>query len=447
MSAEALKQIAGVLGVLFGMGALSAQTLEVFPAIELRYPTQTGVTYQLQSSADLGTWTPWGPLRFGNGAVVQDPVSALESSRTFRLVVQEVRDVSPLLAPIHQATGVPALGCAVVRSNRIVGLGVTGWRKWGVTNAPVTVEDRWHQGSLTKSMTATLAAMLVAEGRIRWNSTLAEVFPDFAPSMNAAWRTNTLEWLTANRGGAPGDLGPSGIWNQLWAFGGTPREARRFLLEKLTILAPASAPGTRYEYSNAGFALAGHMLEQVTGRAWEDLLTERLFRPLGMTSGGFGVPATPRYVDQPWGHQYSGGKMVPVEPGTSADNPPGIGPAGTVHCSVADLARYAAFHLQGRKSGTPLLGREVFVKLHTPLPDNSNYAHGWNAVDRSWAGSDKALTHTGSNLQWFAVIWMAPARDFAVVAVCNAAASSGTNPGANATDQAVGKMIQEFLQN
>lgn len=447
MRTKTLSWIAGGWWLALGIGVLSAQTLEVVPAVELRFPTQAGVAYQLQSSTDLGTWSPWGTWRIGDGEVVREGVPATDSARIFSLASHAVRDVTQLLAPIRESTGVPALGVAVVRSNRIVGLGVVGLRKAGVTNAPVTLEDRWHHGSLTKSMTATLAAMLVAEGKIRWTSTLGEVFPDFAPSMNAAWRASTLEWLTANHGGAPGDLGPSGIWNQLWAFGGTPREARRFLLEKLTVLAPASTPGTRYEYSNAGFSLAGHMLEQVTGQAWEDLLRERLFQRLGMTSGGFGVPATPRYVDQPWGHQLSNGRMVPIEPGTAADNPPGIGPAGTVHCTVADLARYVAFHLQGRKAGTPWLDQAAFVKLHTALPSNSGYAHGWNTTDRAWAGNDKALNHAGSNLQWYSVIWMAPARDFGVVAVCNAAATSGTNPGATATDQAVGRMIQEFLSN
>jgi len=294
-------------------------------------------------------------------------------------------------------------------------------------------------------MTASLAAILVQEGKIRWDTPLAEVFPDWAPRMQEAWRSVTLDQLTSNRSGAPGDLNASGIWSQLWSFGGTPREARRLLLEKLTVLPPNAPPGTRYEYSNAGFALAGAMMEQVTGTAWEDLLKARLFNPLGMASAGFGVPATPRHIDQPWGHQWTNGRPSPVEPGTAADNPPAIGPAGTVHASVTDLARYAAWHVEGHQRGTTLLPREASRKLHTALPDNANYAHGWLEVDRPWANPGKAYTHAGSNLQWYSVIWFAPAREFAVVAVCNVAASSGTNPGAQATDQIAGRMIQDFL--
>ena len=87
----------------------------------------------------------------------------------------------------------------------------------------------------------------------------------------------------------------------------------------------------------------------------------------------------------------------------------------------------------------------TLLKLHTALTDNANYAHGWTEVDRPWAAPGKAYTHSGSNLQWFSVIWFAPAREFAVVAVCNLATGSAPNPGATATDQVAGRMINEFL--
>jgi len=421
------------------------QVVEIRPAVELRFSTQSGSLHQVESSTDLLTWRPFQlPVR-GEGGVTHILAAAATGQSFFRVSTHAVRDVSSVLETIRARTGVPAVGCAVILSNRIAGWGVAGLRKAGITSAPVTLDDRWHHGSLTKSMTASLAAILVQQGSIQWDTTLSSAFPDWAPRMHEQWRGVTLEQLTSNRAGAPGDLGASGIWSQLWAFGGTPRDARRFLLEKLTVLPPSAPPGTRYEYSNAGFALAGAMMEQVLGTPWEDLLQERLFAPLGMTSAGFGVPATPRHIDQPWGHQWANGRASPVEPGTSADNPPAIGPAGTVHASIVDLARYAAWHVEGHRRGTTLLPPAAFQKLHAALPDNANYAHGWLEVDRPWAQPGKAYTHTGSNLQWFSVIWFAPAREFAVVAVCNAAASTGTNPAAQATDQIAGRMIQDFL--
>jgi CubicO group peptidase (beta-lactamase class C family) len=424
--------------------ALSAQTLTIAPAVELQFPTAANQAYQLQSSSDLARWQPFELLRMGDGRPARILVPAEDAAKYFQLAVNHVRNLDDLLEPIRATNRVPALACAVIRSNRIVGMGAVGLRKSDVPSAPVTLQDKWHHGSLTKSMTATLAAILVERGQIRWESTLEEVFPSLAASMKPDWRSVRLDWLCSNRGGAPGNINAGGLWTQLVNFRGTPFEGRRLLLERLTKTAPTSTPGTAYEYSNAGFALAGHMLETVAGKPWEDLLTENLFLPLGMTSAGFGVPATPRHIDQPWGHQRISGNNNPIEPGPMADNPPAVGPAGTVHCSLLDLAKYTAFHVAGHRGNTSLLPQAAMVQLHTAVPNNGRYAYGWTETPRPWANGT-ALTHNGSNVQWYSVIWMAPNREFAVVALCNIAAPSGPNPGAIATDQVVGKMIQTFL--
>ncbi len=428
-----------------GVSTSGAQEIRIHPAIELEYSTTAGALYSVETSRDMAAWSVHSPARLGDGTSRRLLASASDEAAFFRVNRVPVRDLNAILETIRQANKVPALACAVVRSNAVVALGAVGQRRAGITNAPVTLDDRWHHGSLTKSMTATLAAVLVREGRIQWTTTLAEVFPALAPAMNAAWRSVTLDFLLSNRSGAPENLSVDGIWQQLWDFKGTPRDARRLLLQRITARAPNATPGTRYEYSNAGFAMGGHMLETVLNRPWEDLLTEKVFVPLGMTSAGFGVPASPRYVDQPWGHQWLNGAATPVEPGLAADNPPAIGPAGTVHCNVLDLARYAALHVQGHLTDTPLLPREAVVRLHTAPAGNAGYAYGWNEVDRPWAAPGRAYTHSGSNLQWYSVIWFAPARQFAVVAICNVASSGNPNPGAIATDQAAGRMIQEFL--
>ena len=115
-----------------------------------------------------------------------------------------------------------------------------------------------------------------------------------------------------------------------------------------------------------------------------------------------------------------------------------------MHCSLEDLARYAAFHVAGHNGDTPLLTKASFQKLHTAYPNNADYAHGWTALDRPWGGTDKVLNHSGSNTLWFTNIWMAPARGFAVIATCNMAGSP-TNRGAAATTQVVTQVINEFL--
>jgi CubicO group peptidase (beta-lactamase class C family) len=433
---------AGLAAILLlpAAGRAAAAELSIAPAVEVRFHPATGFGYQLQQSPDLAKWTNLGgPLIASTGPVTRLLPADDQTGPFFRLEQYPVRDLAADLAPIRSQFNVPALAGAIVRSNRVVGIGVVGVRKQGITE-PVTLNDKWHHGSLTKSMTATLAGILVDEGRLTWQTKLADVFPVEAASMHAQWKTVTLEQLLSNRSGAQGDLGPSGIWNQLWNHKGTPREQRRFLLQKLTALAPEAAPGTKYIYSNAGFALGGAMLEETMNRSWEDLLAEKLFLPLGMTSAGFGVPATPRHVNQPWGHTLNGTTPAPVEPGTAADNPPGIGPAATVHCSLQDLATYAAFHVAGELGRGRLMTPATFKKLHTDIA-GQNYALGWGVASRSWANG-LTLSHAGSNNQWYSVIWLAPNKDAAMVALTN----MGGNAARDATDAVIGKLVADFLK-
>ena len=114
-------------------------------------------------------------------------------------------------------------------------------------------------------------------------------------------------------------------------------------------------------------------------------MREKVFRPLGMTTAGFGAPGTTTKNDQPRGHKAGGS---PVEPGPGADNPVAIGPAGIVHCSIGDWAKFAAANLPSAK--TKLVKPETLVKLHTPAAGEPKYAMGWLIADPSlFPGCDK----------------------------------------------------------
>lgn len=362
----------------------------------------------------------------------------LAASRT----VAAPASLEALLEPIREANRLPALAAAVVKGSDTIAIGAVGLRKAG-SSERVTLDDKWHIGSCTKSMTAALAAMLVEDGRLRWDMTLAEMFPQIEADMQAEWRDVTLEQLLAHRGGAPHELDESGLWGRLWQRADQPPRAQREYLtsELLTKHKPVAPPGTKYIYSNAGYALIGHAIEEILDRPWEEVLRERLFAPLGMHSGGFGAPASVGKVDQPWGHKAGDtGVFEPVAPGLHADNPAAIGPGGTVHCSIADFARYAAWQLAGARGEGTLLHPETFERLHVPFGSGSEYAFGWVATSRSWGGGT-VLTHAGSNTMFYAVIWIAPKKDFAVVVCTNA----GGPVAEKATDTTAASLIREYL--
>lgn len=380
-------------------------------------------------------WVGWlFALVPGRVGAVPDAASGADS----RLAAAPPEDCTSVLEPIRAELRLPSLAAAVVYQGRLVAVGATGVRRAG-GQSRVTPEDRYHMGSLTKSMTATLAGRLVAQGKIRWDTTLAEVFPDRADRLDPGYRNVTLEQLLAHRAGVPAALDEGGLWSRLWKRSEPPRLQRLYLLDQVTRRPPVAPPGTRFLYSNAGYAIAGAMLEQVADRPWEDLMRKEIFEPLGMRSAGFGPPARPGEEDQPWGHVPDGKRYRPIPPGPGADNPPAIAPAGAVHGSLPDLARYVQCHLRGARGEACLVPPEVFARLHRPAGDET-HALGWVVVSRDWAGG-KALTHAGSNTTFFAVIWMAPARDFAVMVASNAG-----GPGAErGCDRAAWELIRRHL--
>jgi CubicO group peptidase (beta-lactamase class C family) len=358
-----------------------------------------------------------------------------------------VRDVSALLRPIREKHDVPAMVCAIVHGERTVALGADGVRKRG-TDVKVTVDDEFHLGSCTKSMTATLCAMLVEEKKLAWSTTIGEIFADLAGSMHPDWRNVTLEQLLTHRAGVPSDLGTDGLWDKLWHHGGLPPAQRETLVEGVLKHPPVSPPGTKFLYSNAGFAIAGAMAERVARVPWEDLIRARLFAPLHMASAGFGAPGTFGALDQPLGHGHDG---KPMELGVSSDNPQAIAPAGTVHATIGDWAKYVALHLGGdraafdphEKHRARLISPESFARLHTPPAGaEPTYAMGWSIGERDWAGAKKrVLTHNGSNNLWFCVTWIAPEKDFAVLVCCN----QGGPKADKACDEASWALIQDHL--
>jgi len=335
------------------------------------------------------------------------------------------------LEAIRKKHDLPALAVVVVKDGAIRDRLAVGVRKLG-DPTPVTTNDLFHIGSCTKSMTATLAAMLIEDGKLKWDTTIADVFPELKGAMDRQYETVTVEQLLRHCGGVPG-AAPSAAWAKAWKEIGTPTQQRREFIEAVLRQPPEAAPGTKMIYSNQGYAIVGAMLEKITGTPWEQLITDRLFKPLHMDSAGFGPPGTTDAVDEPWGHTRKLLVTTPIQ----SDNPPAISPAGRVHCSLDDLARFVIFHLRPNQTGG-LLKPETLVHLHTP-PDGGDYACGWVVLPRGWAGGN-ALMHNGSNTMWYVVMWLAPKKNFAVIAATNIAgpdAEQGCDEAASALIQGI----------
>jgi len=212
----------------------------------------------------------------------------------------EWRSVEDLLNNIREVSGIPAIAAVIVKDGSIIDFATVGVREFG-TSAKVGPDDRFHLGSVTKSMTATVIGKLVETGALTWGTTVASVLPEMA--MRKAYRDVTMEQLLHHQGGIP-SYTTSESYRHVWSkrYAGTPTEQRGAFLAGILELEPVGSPGQVTLYSNAGYALAGYMAERVTGQSWEDLIKTHIFAPLEMGTAGFGHPGTASIPDQPRGH-------------------------------------------------------------------------------------------------------------------------------------------------
>lgn len=157
------------------------------------------------------------------------------------------------LEPYLSQYELPALAAAVVKDGKIIAAGAVGTRRAGA-NIPVTLQDRFHLGSDTKAMTALLAAVFVEQGKLRWNSTVAEVFPELREKMDAGLQQVTLEQLLSHTSGMPGDNDAFGdLLGKSAAQEGNLDDLRYWLVQQWAKLPLESRPGTNFVYSNMGY--------------------------------------------------------------------------------------------------------------------------------------------------------------------------------------------------
>jgi len=131
-----------------------------------------------------------------------------------------------------------------------------------------------------------------------------------------------------------------------------------------------------------------------------------------MSTAGFGNPNKNNSTDQPWGHH----KKVWKWWSSDAYYDETIGPAGRVHCSIADWAKFLSLQLMEENS---ILDKKYLNKLIEPEPVGSRfYAAGWSVAEHAWA-KGITLDHNGSNEIWYALVLVAPKVDRAFLVATN----------------------------
>lgn len=350
---------------------------------------------------------------------------------------------TPHLEAVRKQYHLSAIGSLLFKEGKST-LAIAGVRKVGNPTL-ATVQDRFHLGSCTKAMTATLLAIFAERGFVDWNTKLSDLFPELLGTMDPAFRDVPLKMFLGMHSGMTETFSEE-LENKMWDPKNNPTEVRRWMAKEGLSSPPTAIPGTQYEYNNANYVVAGVVLEKISGKSWETLMREEIFHPLKMDSCGFGPQADPHQSppNQPWPHTVEKGATLAITPDLHADNPPTMGPAATVHCSMSDWLKFLQIHMEGAAGkDTLLLKAKSFPILHESHPDKTFTYGGWTRLDNN---GGYILAYVGSNRMNLANVLVFPQKQTVALSVTNTGGGTLALTSEDAALNATNDVLVELLK-
>ena len=312
---------------------------------------------------------------------------------------------------------VPGVGVAVVKNDKVVLAKGYGVRKLG---DPTPVDERtiFAIGSSSKAFTAAALAMLVDEGKIKWNDPVTKHLPGFELYDPYASKEMTVRDLLCHRSGLDrGDL--------MWYGSDYGRDE---IIRRARFLKPSWSFRSQFGYQNIMYLTAGQIIPAVAGKSWDDFIKDRFFKPLGMAASSTSVNALKASDNVATPHDKIDDKVVAI-PWRNIDN---IAPAGSINSNVAEMTAWVRLQLSdGEFAGQRLLSSGAVKetqKSHTVVPYEVpwsllfpdahflNYGLGWFLSD--YRGR-KVVEHGGNIDGMSALVAFIPEEKLGLVVLTN----------------------------
>jgi CubicO group peptidase (beta-lactamase class C family) len=301
--------------------------------------------------------------------------------------------------------GVPGVALGIVDHGKVT------LRALGVTNIddplPVSEHTVFPIASISKTFAATAMMRLVEQGKVDLRAPVRKYLPDFRVKDETATSEVTVWHLLTHTSGWEGQVsGPE-----------RGEETLRNFVSTISELMQVAPPGAAWSYNNAGFSVAGRIIEAVTGQSINRAMRELVFTPLGLahagtTAGDFIVN---RFAA---GHASRDGMPTlqrPFVPSTSVT-------AGGLGMCIADLMTFARFHLGDGTSGKgeQILGGMALDLMRTPQlrkqSTDDDIGIAWHLRN---VGSLRVAAHGGTLSGHILLLELAPERDFAIGILTN----------------------------
>lgn len=277
------------------------------------------------------------------------------------------------------------------------------------TGFPLTPGTLFQIGSISKIFTATLVMRLVEQGKLDLDTPVIAWLPDLPLADDNARITVTLRQLLSHAGGFEGDY---------FVDHGHGDDALTKAVAEFGTLRQWTPPGALWAYNNAGFVLAGAVVERVTGKPFETVMQEEIFKPLRLER-------TFLFPLEAMSSAHSVGHAITRETGPEIVRPwtlsRYVAAAGLIISCPADMLRFARLHLNnGELDGTRIISAASALAMRSPEITADGYRRSYGL---GWAiyGYDGAtmVDHGGSIAGFRAHLTLVPDRDFALIQLTN----------------------------
>jgi len=313
----------------------------------------------------------------------------------------------PLIRAAQDKYQVPGISLALVQGGRTLWLEGFGYADKEI-GARVTPDTAFRVGSLTKPFTALAVLQLAEQGELDIDQPLAGYLPEFSirSRFDAVGKPITVRSVICHHAGLPTDLN-KGMWT------GQPYQEVASLLEEEYAAFP---PFMVFSYSNVGYTLLGHMLEEVSGIPYPEYMRRHLFEPLGMESTGFSqLGAGPLMAKG-----YRNGRPLALLPIRDL-------PAHGISTTAAGLDAFMRMFLTGGSlDGKRIIAHETLEEMvepqnaDVPLDLDIINGLGWFLEQDRIPGSGPMVRHGGTTLAFAAELVLLPQHELGVAVLANA---------------------------
>ncbi|MCD4783390.1 MAG: serine hydrolase [Candidatus Eremiobacteraeota bacterium] len=332
---------------------------------------------------------------------------------------KRINEIEEIVTRSMKEWKVPGVAMAVIKDGRIIYTKGFGYRD-AKNKLPVTTETVFPIGSCSKAFTSFIAGLLVDEGILDWDKPVISYLPDFRLYDPSATRLMTVRDMLCHRTGLP--TGAGELMNFVEEF------SRKDIYERMRYLKPDRSFRESFEYCNMPFMTTGYLEERLCGKSWEELVRERIFKPLEMSNSSFSPDEIKKNPNYSLPYVVNNEEITEVEFASIE----ALGPAGSINSNVQDMAKWLILHMKNGKIGDKQLISDTslnethsaqvvaphYIPMRDKLPEleDVSYCMGWGV--NNYRGH-RMIWHGGTIRGFRASVGFLPREGIGIVFLSN----------------------------